>query len=76
MSQPPAIDPERVLVLAPTPADAAISRTVIVDAGLACHVEADSESLARSVSDGVGAILLTEEVVARGDNRELARVLG
>ena len=75
MNQAPAIDPERVLVLAPTPADAALSRTIIIDAGLACDVEADSDSLARSVSEGVGAILLTEEVVARGDNRELARVL-
>ena len=75
MSQAPAIDQERVLVLAPTPADAALSRTIILDAGLACHVEADSDSLARSVSAGVGAILLTEEVVTRWDNRELARVL-
>jgi len=74
MSQAPAIDQERVLVLAPTPADAALSRTIILDAGLACHVEADSDSLARSVSAGVGAILLTEEVVTRWDNRELARV--
>jgi hypothetical protein len=39
MSPTPAIDQERILVLAPTPADAAISRTIIADAGLACHVE-------------------------------------
>ena len=75
MSQTPATDQERVLVLAPTPADAALSRTILGDAGLACHVEADCNSLAQSMSEGVGAILLTEEVVATGDCRELARVL-
>ena len=76
MSQPPAIDQERVLVLAPTSGDAALTRTIITDAGLACHVETDSACLARSLRDGVGAMLLTEEVVTRGDNRELARALG
>ena len=35
MSHPPTIDPERVLVLAPTPADAALTPTIITDAGLA-----------------------------------------
>ena len=75
MSRAPAVDQERVLVLAPTPADAALTRTIIADAGLACHVDEDSNSLARSMSQGVGAILLTDEVVTRGDNRELARVL-
>jgi signal transduction histidine kinase len=75
MSPAPAVDQERVLVLAPTPADAALTRTIIADAGLVCHVDEDSDSLARGVSQGVGAIVLTEEVITRGDNRELARVL-
>jgi len=75
MSPAPAVDQERVLVLAPTPADAALTRTIIADAGLVCHVDEDSNSLARGVSHGVGAIVLTEEVITRGDNRELARVL-
>ena len=34
MSQAPTTDPERVLVLAPTSADAALTRTIIADAGL------------------------------------------
>ena len=38
MSPAPPIDPERVLVLAPTAADAALTRTIIADAGLTCHV--------------------------------------
>ena len=77
MSPAPAVDQERVLVLAPTPADAALTRTIIADAGLVCHVDEDSDSLARGVSQGVGAIVLTEEVITRGDNRELAwRLLG
>jgi len=75
MSVAPTVDQERVLVLAPTPADAALTRTIIADAGLVCHVNQDSIALARDVSQGVGAIVLTEEVITRGDNRELARVL-
>ena len=75
MSQAPTTDPERVLVLAPTPADAALTRTIIADAGLTCHVDTDPESLARSLGDGAGAILLTEEVVAASDANALAQVL-
>jgi signal transduction histidine kinase/ActR/RegA family two-component response regulator len=75
MSTAPAVDQERVLVLAPTPADAALTRTIIADAGLVCHVDEDSNALARDVAQGVGAIVLTEEVITRGDNRELARAL-
>jgi len=75
MNQAPTTDPERVLVLAPTPADAALTRTIIGDAGLTCHVDADPQSLARSLSDGAGAILLTEEVVVDREADALARVL-
>ena len=58
MSPAPPIDPERVLVLAPTAADAALSQSIIADAGLSCHVCPDPESLARSLDDGAGAMLL------------------
>jgi signal transduction histidine kinase/ActR/RegA family two-component response regulator len=52
-----------------------VDASYLADAGLACHVDEDSDSLARAVREGVGAIVLTEEVITRGDNRELARVL-
>jgi len=75
MSQRPTTDPERVLVLAPTRADAALTRTIITDAGLACHVETAPEPLARSLREGAGAILLTEEVVVDSEAQAVARVL-
>ena len=75
MSPAPPIDPERVLVLAPTAADAALSQSIIADAGLSCHVCPDQESLARSLDDGAGAMLLTDEVVASGNAMQLSRAL-
>jgi signal transduction histidine kinase/DNA-binding response OmpR family regulator len=71
----PMIDPERVLVLAPTSTDAELTRTIMADANLACHICADLESLAESFSDGAGAILLTEEVVAASDANALVQAL-
>ena len=64
MSHPLTIDPERVLVLAPTVADAELTRTIMGDAGQPCHLCADVGSLAQSLGDGAGAILLTEGVLA------------
>ena len=75
MSPAQRIDPERVLVLAPTAADAALSRSIIADAGLICHVCPNPESLAHSLDDGVGAILLTDEIVATGNAMQLSRAL-
>ena len=75
MGQALQIDPERVLVLAPTAADAALSRSIIADAGLNCHVCPDPVSLAGSVDAGAGAILLTDEIVATGNAMLLSRTL-
>jgi hypothetical protein len=49
----------------PTPADAALSRSIIADAGLNCHVSPDPESLARSLDDGAGAntVLFGEQTI-------------
>jgi hypothetical protein len=57
MSQPRTTDPERVLVLAPTPADAALTRTIIADAGLTCHVDTDPEFARHGASARVPARL-------------------
>ncbi len=57
---------ERVLVLAPTTGDAAVTRSVLTDAGMACAVCADVDALCRAFEEGAGAILLTEESLAAG----------
>jgi len=75
MSPAPPVDPERVLVLAPTVADAALSRSIIADAGLNCHVCPDPESLAAGLDAGAGAVLLTDEIVATGNAMPLSRAL-
>ena len=59
---------ERVLVLAPTPGDAALSRTVLTGAGLECEVFYDVNELCRELPEGAGAVLLTEETLARVDS--------
>lgn len=66
---------ERVLVLAPTVKDAALSRTLLTEARLACHISPDLDGLCREIGAGVGAILLTEEVLADGDADGLVDVL-
>ena len=59
----PTPDSERVLVLAPTAADAALTQSILAEARLSSHVCADIEELARELSRSVGAILLTEEAL-------------
>jgi signal transduction histidine kinase len=59
---------DRVLVLAPTAADATLTRTLLSEAGLACHVCPDLLALCREVGAGVGAVLLTEEVLTEDES--------
>jgi signal transduction histidine kinase len=66
---------ERVLVLAPTPADAVVTRTLLAEAGLACHVCADLAALCGECGAGAGAVLLTEEVLADGGADRLVELL-
>ena len=70
-----AIDPERVLVVAPTFMDAALSQSILTEAGLTCQLCADPDKLGQIVSEGVGAILLTEELLAAGQAYGLAEAL-
>lgn len=55
---------ERVLVLAPTAADAELTRSILREAKLGCYVCADTRELSRELRVGAGAALLTEEVYA------------
>ncbi len=66
---------ERILVLAPTAADAALSQSILADAGLACHVCIDPGSLCRAYTEGAGALLLTEEVLGASDSDNLLGLL-
>ena len=68
-------DPERVLVLAPTAVDAALSRSIMTEADLACCISTDLPGLARDLSEGAGAVLLTAEVLAAGDTRSIVELL-
>jgi signal transduction histidine kinase len=72
-ADPPA---ERVLVLAPTAADAALTRQLLAEAGLACAVCSDLPGLCRELAAGAGAVLLTEEVLADSEADCLTDELG
>jgi signal transduction histidine kinase len=65
------IDPERILVLAPTPGDAAITRAVLEEADLRCVLCADTADLCRAFREGAGAILMTEDVLLKNDTAAL-----
>ena len=55
---------DRVLILAPTSADAVLTRRILGDAGLIAETVPDMDHLAQAVSDGAGTILATEEALA------------
>src|SRR6185436_1781321 len=61
----------RILLLAPTKRDAEITCSVLSTAGLPCVVCEDIAHLAREITAGAGAVLLTEEVLAGGGIQEV-----
>ncbi len=58
---------ERVLVLAPTARDAAMSQSILAEAELECRICAGMAELVQELDRGAGAILLTEEVLVAED---------
>jgi signal transduction histidine kinase/ActR/RegA family two-component response regulator len=66
---------ERVLVLAPTPADATLTGTVLSEAGLDCHVCTDLGGLCLDFAAGAGVVLLTDEALTDGDSACLVEVI-
>src|SRR5205085_8169498 len=66
---------ERILVLAPTSADAALSLSILTEARLACQLCPDLDALLLEWEGGAGAFLLTEEVLEAGDVRRLLDVI-
>ena len=63
----PKPDADRVLVLAPTPADATLTQSILAEAGLGSHVCADLRELSHELALGAGAVILTEEAFGRSD---------
>jgi signal transduction histidine kinase/ActR/RegA family two-component response regulator len=68
-------DPERVLVLAPTSGDATLTRSILAEAGLACHVCTDLRAASREISEGAGTLLLTDDDVGSREMDALLDVL-
>jgi signal transduction histidine kinase/ActR/RegA family two-component response regulator len=67
MSASAAVGSERVLVLAPTAKDAALTRSILSEAALACEVCEGPRQAAREVAVGTAAILVTEELIANAE---------
>ena len=65
------VDPERVLVLAPTGGDAAITQSILDSAHITCLPCSDIASLCRALRAGAGAVLITDDVLLRDEVDEL-----
>jgi signal transduction histidine kinase/CheY-like chemotaxis protein len=66
---------ERILVLAPLGRDAPLAQRVLGEAGLEVEICPDVPDLCRRISEGAGAVLLTEEVLTSPHLPQLAAVL-
>ncbi|HEV8362093.1 MAG TPA: ATP-binding protein [Gemmatimonadaceae bacterium] len=66
---------ERVLVLAPTSADASLSRLILSEAGVEASVFKSLTALAAEIDETVAAVLLTEEVFVAPDVPTLLEAL-
>ena len=67
---------ERVLMLAPTPRDAAMARSILAESGFKSEVFEIYEDLARALEEGAGAVILMEEFFASKDAAGLLELLG
>lgn len=59
---------ERVLMLAPTARDWALTQSILARAGMTCVGCADQLALGEQLQAGAGAVLIAEEAVSGGDN--------
>ena len=66
---------ERVLVLAPTGKDAALTRSILDRTGVVCAACADLDEVCEQLAAGASAVLLTEEAVMSGGSRRLEQWL-
>ena len=68
-------DSERVLVVAPTSADARLTRSILAEMGMACQVCSDLAEASAALTEGAGAILLTDDAPERPGMDELLGAL-
>jgi PAS domain S-box-containing protein len=66
---------QRILMLAPTGKDAALTRSILDRAGVACHCCADLPDVCEELERGVGALLMAEEAVLPNGHRGLVEWL-
>jgi signal transduction histidine kinase/ActR/RegA family two-component response regulator len=66
---------ERILVLAPTGRDAALTRRVLVESGAAAELCSDTEELCRKLEEGAGAVLVAEEALTQAALPRLLKTL-
>ena len=64
---------ERALVLAPQGRDAAIARSMLMEAGLRAEIVLDIDQLVKQLELGAGFAVITEEAIAGTDLHALAR---
>ncbi len=75
MTEPQTAEQDPVLVLAPTPGDAELSREILRGAGIPSRVFTDVESLSADLGSGAGALLLTEQVLSNAEAQALVAQL-
>jgi signal transduction histidine kinase/DNA-binding response OmpR family regulator len=66
---------ERVLVLMPTARDAERTKVLLAEQGMASRVCADMAEVCRALSEGAGAVLLTDEALASDTQGRLSETL-
>lgn len=69
------LDPERVLVLAPTSADRILSQTLLTEAGFDSYACCSLEELTEQMKQCVGAVVLTDDALARPNVEDLVKTL-
>ena len=65
----------RVLILTPTKKDAEVTSSLLTKADVTCFVCRDLRHLAQEISEGAGAVLLTEEVISAAGLQDLLNSL-
>ncbi len=66
---------KRLLVLAPTDKDGALTRSILSEAGIECVICPDLECVGRELEAGAGALLLAEEAIAPAWHAPLLQTL-
>ena len=74
MSDPASLE-QRVLILAPTSRDGALTRRIMSRAGVACESFPTLDSLCAALAQGAGALLVPEESLQGGIDGPLGRYL-